>query len=168
VNEASSLYCYKCGLPLPTQIESVARLAGNPAGFWIRSAAFIIDQVFLSLIGVVIGLAASGWSPREALLPTLDPYSPWYWSQLLLGTAIEASYYTLTLGTWGKTLGKALLGLKVVRANGARLSYLRSFARYWAYYLSWLLLGLGFLVIAFSPQKRGLHDLACDTKVIKA
>jgi uncharacterized RDD family membrane protein YckC len=59
------------------------------------------------------------------------------------------------------------LGLKVIRADGGRVSYWRAFGRYWGYCLCWLTWGIGFLVIAWNKQKRGLHDFVCDTMVIK-
>jgi len=58
-------------------------------------------------------------------------------------------------------------GLKVVRTDGSRVSYGRSFLRYLAYYPSWLTLGIGFIVVALTRDKRGIHDFVCDTRVIK-
>jgi uncharacterized RDD family membrane protein YckC len=95
-----------------------------------------------------------------------DPDKPIYLMSLYFTVGIEVAYWTLTIGTWGKTLGKAMLHLKVTRVDGSKLTYARSFARYWAYYISWLTLGLGFIAIALSSKKRGFHDFICDTKVL--
>ncbi len=53
VNEATSTYCYKCGVRLPEDVQTTAKLMGNPAGFWIRLGAYLVDQILLK--GVKIG-----------------------------------------------------------------------------------------------------------------
>ena len=167
INNVSSLYCYECGVELPTTIHTAARVIGNPAGFWARFLAFIIDQLFLTILGIGLALVFSDISLGEILSQIFDPDTPFYWSEFFICIAIEAAYWTLMVGTWGSTVGKAMLRLKVTRVDGSPITYLRSFARYWAYYLSWFSLGLGFLAIALSSKKRGFHDFACDTKVLK-
>ena len=166
-NDPSSVYCYKCGVELPTEVDTKTKVIGNPAGFWIRFWAFIIDQIFLLLFGVALALIFSDASLGEIRSQMFDPDAPISWSEYLISTLIEAVYWTITIGTWGKTIGKAMLHLKVTRVDGSKLTYTRSFARYWAYYLSWLPLGLGFIAIALSSKKRGFHDFICDTKVLK-
>ncbi len=167
VNEPSSAYCYKCGVELPTKIDAKAEVIGNPAGFWMRFWAFIIDQIFLMTISVALALVFTNASLGEVLSQMFDPNAPISGGEYLIGIGIEAAYWTLTIGTWGKTVGKTMLRLKVTRVDGSRLTYARSFARYWAYYLSWIPLGLGFIAIALSSKKRGFHDFICDTKVLK-
>ena len=168
VNEASSAYCYRCGLELPTEIRSEAEVMGNPAGFWIRLLAFILDQVLLSVVGITISLLVTDLTLADMLARAIDPEAPFLWSEMLTTFALEAGYWTIMIGTWGRTAGKALLRIKVTRVDGSRVSYPRSLARYLAYYISWLMLGLGFLSIPFSLRKKGLHDLVCDTRVIRA
>ncbi|MBI2847084.1 MAG: RDD family protein [Chloroflexi bacterium] len=160
INESASAYCYKCGAKLPTEIHPTARAAGSPAGFWVRFWAYSIDQLVLTIVGVGLILAFSDASVGEILTETS-------WVDFWISIVIEVAYFTVAVGTWGKTVGKAMLGLKITRVDGSGLTYARSFARYFAYYLSLLPIGLGFIAIALSPKKRGFHDFACDTKVIK-
>lgn len=167
VNEASSAYCYRCGLELPTEIRSEAEVIGNPAGFWVRLLAFILDQVLLSAVGISISLLVTDVTLADMLARAIDPEAPFLWSELLTTLALEAGYWTIMIGTWGRTAGKALLSIKVTRVDGSGVSYPRSLIRYLAYYISWFTLGLGFLTIPLSPRKRGLHDLVCDTRVIR-
>ena len=54
----------------------------------------------------------------------------------------------------------------MVRNDGSKVGIGRAFARYLCYTISFLILGIGFLMILFRPDKRGLHDLICDTKVV--
>jgi uncharacterized RDD family membrane protein YckC len=80
---------------------------------------------------------------------------------------VQIAYSTIAVGKWGKTVGKAALGLKVVKPDGTRVSCWRAFGRSLAYQLNGFTLGLSFLMIAFTSKKRGLHDYIADTVVIK-
>ena len=80
--------------------------------------------------------------------------------------ALMVLYFPVLVATWSTTLGKRIFGLYVVRNDGSKIGFCRAFARYLCYNISGLILGIGFLMIAFSQDKRGLHDLMCDTKVV--
>jgi uncharacterized RDD family membrane protein YckC len=58
--------------------------------------------------------------------------------------------------------------LKVVMAEGDRVSYARAIGRHFAKYISGLILCIGYIMIGFDEQKRALHDRICDTRVIKS
>ena len=73
----------------------------------------------------------------------------------------------ISVGRHGATPGKMAWGLKVIRADGGTVSYGRAFGRFWAQLLSGLLLGIGFIMVAFDDEKRALHDHICDTRVIR-
>ena len=165
LNELTALYCYRCGAALDKERRRL--LAGMlPAGFWIRLAAYLIDYAILFFFGLLIGgLLAFLWGwDIEAIESAELQAEPLY---DLVALAMAAAYFTICLGRWGRTLGKLLLGLKVVRADGLPLGYARSLARYACYFMSSLVFGLGFIWIAFHPQKRGWHDLICDTRVVR-
>ena len=57
-------------------------------------------------------------------------------------------------------------GIKVVRSDGSRISVARGVGRYFATFLSTLILGIGFLMAAFTERKQALHDMVCDTLVV--
>jgi uncharacterized RDD family membrane protein YckC len=80
---------------------------------------------------------------------------------------VTVLYSTISIGLWGRTLGKAALKLKVVKPDGSRVGIIRAFGRSLAYILNYFTLGLSFLIIAFTHKKRGLHDYIADTIVIK-
>ena len=82
--------------------------------------------------------------------------------------ALEVLYFTVAIGAWGRTIGKAMLGIKVVRRDGSAISYARSLARCLLYLIQLeLIVGITFLVIAFNPEKQGIHDMICDTGVVR-
>ncbi len=69
----------------------------------------------------------------------------------------------------GRTLGKWIAGLRIVRRDGVPLSVRRALLRHLVGYpLTLLTLGLGFLVAAFDPQGRALHDWLAGTVVVRS
>ena len=76
-------------------------------------------------------------------------------------------YVTVGVAVWSTTGGKRVLGLYVLRPDGSKVGVGRAFARYFAHTLSAMVLFTGHLLIAIRKDKRGLHDLICDTVVVK-
>ena len=76
-------------------------------------------------------------------------------------------YRPLCHWLWGKTIGKKLLGLRVVTTHAAPLGLLRACVRELGFLLSCLSLGLGLLWVAWSRQKQGWHDMIAGTYVLK-
>ncbi len=68
---------------------------------------------------------------------------------------------------WQATLGKKLLGMKVVDYAGNRISFGRATGRYFAGFLSVLLLFIGLIMVAFTKRKQALHDKLASTLVVK-
>jgi len=48
------------------------------------------------------------------------------------------------------------------------VSYGRAAGRYFAKMLSGIIMGIGYIMAGFDSQKRALHDMICDTRVIKS
>ncbi|MEH7223209.1 RDD family protein [Bacillus sp. JJ1566] len=65
------------------------------------------------------------------------------------------------------TLGKMIMGIKVADADGNRISFLRALGRFFAGYLSALIIGIGYLMAAFTSKRQTLHDMIASTIVIK-
>ena len=61
---------------------------------------------------------------------------------------------------------KRAVGIIVVGERGQRISFGQATGRYFGKILSWLTLGLLFLMVAFSENKRGLHDIMAGTFVV--
>ena len=156
-NEPSSVYCFSCGLPLEgAPAASRSSSIGEPAGFWIRFGAYVIDAIILITIEAIL-----------AALLQVDFFSDELGIFDLLGLLTDALYFSLAIAIWGTTLGKRALGLYVIRMDDSKVGIGRAFARYLSYFISGLTIGIGFLMIAFRRDKRGLHDLICDTQVVK-
>ena len=65
------------------------------------------------------------------------------------------------------TVGKMAVGLVVADEGRARLSFIHASGRHFAKYLSYLLFGIGVLMVAFTERKQGLHDKLAGTLVIE-
>ncbi len=133
------------------------------AGFWIRVVAAIIDGIILTIVempfSIIFGrLMITANSSDQALVMSV--------ANSALSMAMQAAYYTFFVGKFGATPGKLAIGLKIVVADGSRVSYWRAFGRYWARLLSTLILLIGCIMAGFDSQKRALHDYICNTRVI--
>ena len=77
-------------------------------------------------------------------------------------------YYIFFTGYCGQTPGKMALRIKVIRTDGAPVSYGRAaFREVPAKFISGIIFGIGYLMVAFDDQKQGLHDRMANTYVIK-
>lgn len=126
------------------------------AGFWIRAAAYLLDVVLLFVVSIVPVAVVMGMAH--------DPNSP---LASLVGTIVAICYFVIPVsGAKQATWGKQMLGLKIIRTDGARVGGGLAFGRYLAYILSSLPLCIGFFMIGWTDQKKGLHDIICGTRVI--
>jgi uncharacterized RDD family membrane protein YckC len=136
-----------------------------PAGFISRLEAFIIDLVILTIGGL-----AATW--------LFELIFRFFALNLIFGDLGSAQYAPVIfflmivvyfLYFWallGYTPGKLLLGLKIVRRDGTKLSLGRSFLRFFGYWVSAVPLFLGFIWIIFDHRRQGWHDKLADTQVI--
>ena len=163
INDASAQFCLHCGTRLPAAASVPA--FGEPAGFWIRALAVILDGIILMAVGWLVeerlGLphdVPDNLAPAETFARMLPG--------LLLDTALSTVYLTVMVGAWGASIGKMVCGLKIVRGDGGRVTYGISLTRSFAELVSLIPLGLGYLWVALAPSKRAWHDYLCDTRVV--
>jgi len=87
----------------------------------------------------------------------------------ILGIVLYVFYKTAFHGSkYQATPGKILIGIKVVGADGNRITYTHSFMRSCAELISELILFIGYVIAAFSVRKQSLHDKICTTYVANA
>lgn len=87
-------------------------------------------------------------------------------SWVLLGLGWLVNIYLV--GTQGYSIGKKILGLKVIKENGkCPIGLVDALIReVVGKFISAIILGIGFLMIAFDPKKQGLHDKIAKTYVV--
>jgi uncharacterized RDD family membrane protein YckC len=87
---------------------------------------------------------------------------------LLLGAAFHVVYHTVLVGGCGQTVGKMLVGVAVVRRDGAPVGYGRALVRCLGGGVSLLTLGLDRLLVPLTRTRRGLPDLVAGTRPVSA
>ncbi len=140
------------------------------AGFWIRFIAYIIDSILLAIaggilvfvtgLGIGIGAIISGGTAEETeIVAGIFGF--------IINITLSLIYYVVFVGAKGQTPGKMVLGLKIIQISGEEMTYGRAFLRWIGYWVSFLIMGIGFLMIAFSREKQGLHDKIAGTYVVR-
>ena len=153
-------------------IDTPGTWAGYYAGIASRITSLAID---LTLLAVVMAFVAFFTAQvmdfmRAGLtmlanflslsLPTSsgDPVRQFLASSVLY-YSVFVLYHTIAWCITGATIGDAVAGLRVVTLGAELPKPLRAFLRVTiGYSLSFLLFGFGFLMVLWTPRRRGLHD----------
>ncbi|MDE2181334.1 MAG: RDD family protein [candidate division NC10 bacterium] len=154
-------------------VNSVYIVAGpeaRKAGFWIRLTAWIADLVCLFLVTMTLTFVALttiylGGQLGGEINDQVIALAGYASAAIVLLSGLV--YFTIFVGSCGQTPGKMLFRLKIIRVDGQEMTYGRALIRSLCWMLSLLLFGLGFLMIAFTRQKRALHDMLAGTSVIR-
>ena len=142
----------------------------NYAGFWRRVGAYIIDAILLNIVASIItselgidnGMGAVMSGDPEAIAAASSVAS----TGTLLNVVIALAYFAgMESSSWQATLGKKVLGMVVTDLDGNRISLPRAIGRYFAKILSAIILLIGFIMVAFTEKKQGLHDMIAGTLV---
>ena len=137
------------------------------AGFGVRLAAFITDSLLVGAALLIVRLPyliSILANPENTLnTPVLFRYTPFD----ILIYLLSSLYYVLMLYYSGASLGKKLFRLKIVKADGGKITLIDAIYRETiGKYLSGIIIFIGYLMIAVDDEKRSLHDRLCDTRVI--
>lgn len=164
----------------PTPPDSTAaNLQGQYAGFVTRLIAFFIDQlilvvtIFVANTAVLLVLSFFDISP-ESISSGMDAGNQFdtILGLILVGVAFALNflfYYGYFIFFWmlvGQTPGKMVMGVRVVSTNGRPLSFFQSVRRLIGYFISMVVLFMGFLWILVSDTRQGWHDKFASTYVI--
>jgi len=132
------------------------------AGFWKRVAAWLIDLfitgIGVIIIGLVFGPAMISSQQDEAASILL--------AQTLAIMAIWVYFAVMESSSTQGTLGKMALGIKVTDTYGNRIGFGKASGRFFGKMISGIVLGIGFLMVAFTEKKQGLHDIMADCLVV--
>lgn len=145
------------------------------AGFWVRFAAFLIDSLVVGLLTLAArfalraGFAVFGLfevNPLDA--EVLFTYT---WRDIIL-YFLGAAYYVICTYCAGTTAGKWLFNLRVVPSETGDGEKLRLFDVVYretiGKFLSGVIMNIGYIIAGIDSEKRALHDILCDTRVIYA
>ena len=140
-------------------------------GFWRRLVAYIVDGLLIGAATMPFGLGL-GFAQMSAMMSgdiTPDMLAALFMASLFVGAIRFVLSWAYAAGfessPWQATPGKMLLGLKVTDLDGRRITFLRATGRFLGKVISGILLGMGFVLAAFTDRKQGLHDLMARTLV---
>jgi uncharacterized RDD family membrane protein YckC len=133
------------------------------AGFWMRFLAFIIDAIILLLINTIITVIfhltpvdiITKVGPLVIFRQPIFLITGWLYYAFM-----ESSKKQATLGKWA-------LDLKVTDYDTNPISFGKATGRFFSKFLSIIIIYIGFLMIAFTKKKQGLHDKLAGALVIK-
>lgn len=185
---SGAAYCVQCGAaldaplmdapatpppPIPAETMPVVVAPGSvgapaPAavrygGFWRRFGAFWIDGVLLWLAGSLlqVGMGVDLFErnfadPRTLLSNVLSMGMGWLYCALLESSPRQA------------TLGQMVVGIRVTDLALRRVSFARATGRHFGQIISAVTLFMGYLMIALTEKKQGLHDMLSGCLVVRA
>ncbi|RDS84335.1 RDD family protein [Dyella psychrodurans] len=151
------------------------------AGFWKRVVAYLIDAFVLyfpfSLLELPFGMRKAYEVLNQKVMSAdtdpqtaLEAYQHFYieqWPYFLTTLVVGWLYFAVCeSSSWQATIGKLALGMRVTDLHGARISFARALGRYGGKLISGFMLCIGFLMVAFTQRKQGLHDMLANTLVL--
>lgn len=138
------------------------------AGFWVRLAAWTLDWCIVSVGLAAVRLTMSGIMSLLEGTPLGGNLLFTYSLKDIVLYIGGAAYYVLCTYYAGTTLGKRALNLKVVSADGRdKLTFFQVLYRETVgKFLSGFVVCVGYILIGIDREKRGLHDILADTRVV--
>lgn len=129
-----------------------------------RLAAYLIDI----LVSMILKLPLLIWYGKGLFSDESGIYLLGYGSYLFGAMLmIRMGYLVIGWSTRFGTIGCRACGIRIGDIGGSRLSFARSFARYWALVLSSLTLGAGCLPLWFTKRRQTLYDLLAASVVVR-
>lgn len=155
---------YNCGEASPEEKKHNNQSKNyRYAGFWMRVWAYLADVfIIFSINGILL-------SPLKFINEGYDISVLNFWTLSgILAALVFYIYFLLMTKLFGQTLGKMIFGLKVIREDGEVLQWSDLFFRevIGRFIQNVGFLKLLYLVVAFTDQKQGIHDMFGHTRVI--
>lgn len=132
------------------------------AGFWTRLLAYGIDIIAIASISSIVVTLFHTITNVD-----LDRFA-WYGVSAGALGIVGFTYFAVLTGICSQTIGKMLMGIQVVRQDGRAMDWATALIREVPGRTISQLFGsyIGYIWIAFHPDKRGWHDMFCDTYVV--
>jgi uncharacterized RDD family membrane protein YckC len=182
------MYCHKCGAPNDDQAASCDKCgtalhkagldasttapadpsAVEYAGFWKRLLALAVDEIIWGIAGfflMVITIAAGALRPHSEISDAA--YTVVFGIVCIVFTILQLLYWPLMeCSSRQGTLGKRAIGIVVTDIDGRHISFARAVGRNLGKIVSAIIYYVGFIMIAFTKKKQGLHDITANCLVV--
>ncbi|MUK88841.1 RDD family protein [Ornithinibacillus sp. L9] len=133
------------------------------AGFWMRFWAYILDLIVVFSINGILFVPFKFINDGTVI-------NIGFWTLTgIIGSIIFYLYFLLMTRKFGQTLGKMILGIKVIREDDQPLEWSdllfrevvgRFLHRIFGF------LALLYIIVGFTKEKQGLHDIIGNTRVV--
>jgi uncharacterized RDD family membrane protein YckC len=143
--------------PTPRDAEAL-----RPGGLVRRGVALGLD-----LVAVIVLWAAGGGLAAAVVAAAPGFVLGAQAFDLTWRIVVPGAYFVLGHGTAGQTLGKRLVGVRVVDVRGAPIGYVHALGRLLATAAAAGPLGVGLALAGWRADRRGLHDLLAGTRVVR-
>lgn len=139
------------GAQMPQTPEALVRYAG----FWVRFAALMIDNIILFIVGLIFGFSIGFIFGMQSVFLTIGSY------------VIGWAYFIAMTHKYQATLGKKALGIKVQSVDSGNASLGKITLRETiGKIISGIIFGIGYIMVAFTGKKQALHDMIAKTVVV--
>jgi len=150
---------------------------GHYAGFVTRLIAFVIDILIISVsIGVMLGTVAlilnffnidlQAMTEEKSNINSIVRGVIIFLTGFGFTFLVNMVYTTFFWMAAGKTIGKAVMGLRVIGPKGSRITFWRAVKRYIGYWISAIPLFLGYFWVLVNDHRHAWHDTIAGTSVI--
>lgn len=133
------------------------------AGFWMRFWAYSVD--ILATFSISAAILSIYYLATGGIDPSILTFS----LSGILSALITFAYFILLTKFFGQTLGKMLFGLRVLSKSKEELTWMDIiFREFVGRFLHRFLFvtNILYLIVAFHPEKRGIHDFLGDSVVV--
>lgn len=161
----------RMGTPVEVAEDLLSQVPLRYAGFWRRLGAFALDLFLVVVLAAVPAIVAIG-------LSNLVPAHPVGWGYILgavillavfvcaaAAVGVVVLYFPILEGRFGRTPGKRLLGLWVLKETGLPIGYKEAFLRRLSFYFE--ILAMDALFIPFTARHQRAFDVVARTVVIQ-
>jgi uncharacterized RDD family membrane protein YckC len=174
-------FCLFCGDPLVRpEAQTANRAPFAPpsvsvqpeyASLWRRFWAGVLDLALEAVGALLLTLALDFVLRHLGRGLGIDPWDSKVFTGMayILILAIGSWLYCAFAesSSWRATVGKRLLGLQVITAEGGRTSFGQATVRHFMKFLSLFCATIGFFMPLWTKRRQSLHDMPCDVLVIR-
>jgi uncharacterized RDD family membrane protein YckC len=152
--------------PAPTELA-----LPDYAGFWLRAWAGAIDVALEAsgalLLTFAIDLALRRFGRLLGISPFVSKVATGMAFILILAVGSWLYCAFTESSSWRATVGKRVLGLQVVTADGDKVGFGQATVRHFMKFLSLFFLTIGFMMAGWTKRRQALHDMPSDCLVIR-
>jgi uncharacterized RDD family membrane protein YckC len=140
-------------------------MSSTPASLWLRIAAGIYD--LFPLIALWMLTAGLALLVAHGDVDLAHPTLAWRLGLRVALFVVTAAYFVISWARGGQTIGMRAWRLRIVDADGKPLGWPRALLRFVVACVSLLVAGVGFLWCLVDQRKRGWHDLAARSVLVR-